>query len=173
MGERGAPPPADRDRPELRRIVRGVHRLRAPARVHGDRRRREYREPPLLRGRRRRDPHDRRDAAGAHRRPGHARARDDGAQGKARDARRLQREYVTGFVVPAGYIALSQPGVEGAVLAALEGPLREALAEGTFYEFAEHHPEAKPFAGRGIAYAVPLSSGCLLYTSDAADDREV
>jgi tRNA A-37 threonylcarbamoyl transferase component Bud32 len=66
---------------------------------------------------------------------------------------------VTGFVVPPGYVALSEPGIEGAALATLETPLREALAEGTFYEFAEHHAEAKPFTGRGIAYAVPLSTG--------------
>jgi 3-deoxy-D-manno-octulosonic acid kinase len=66
---------------------------------------------------------------------------------------------VTGFIVPPGYVALSEPGVEGAALAALEIPLRAALAEGTFYEFAEHHAEARPLTGRGIAYAVPLSSG--------------
>lgn len=66
---------------------------------------------------------------------------------------------MTGFIVPAGYVALTRPGVEGAALAALEAPLRDALAEGTFYEFAEHHAEAKPLSGRGVAYAVPLSSG--------------
>jgi hypothetical protein len=66
---------------------------------------------------------------------------------------------VRGFVVPAGYVALSEPGIEGAALATLEAPLREALTEGTFYEFAEHHAEARPFAGRGIAYAVPLATG--------------
>jgi Lipopolysaccharide kinase (Kdo/WaaP) family len=66
---------------------------------------------------------------------------------------------VTGFVVPPGYVALSEPGVEGAALATLEMPLREALAEGSFYDFAEHHAEAAPLTGRGIAYAVPLSSG--------------
>ena len=66
---------------------------------------------------------------------------------------------MSGFVVPAGYVALSQPGVEGAALIELEAPLREALEEGTFYDFAAHHPEAKPFSGRGVAYAVPLSSG--------------
>ncbi len=62
-------------------------------------------------------------------------------------------------MVPAGYVALSGPGVEGAALAALEGSLREALSDGTFYEYAEHHPEARPFTGRGLVYAVPLSSG--------------
>ena len=64
-----------------------------------------------------------------------------------------------GFVVPSGYVALSGPGVEGAALATLEIPLREALADGTFYDYAEHHAEARPFSGRGIAYAVPLSTG--------------
>ena len=64
-----------------------------------------------------------------------------------------------GFVVPPGYVALSEPGVEGAALAALEVPLREALTEETFYDFAEHHAEAQSFTGRGIVYAVPLSSG--------------
>jgi len=66
---------------------------------------------------------------------------------------------VSGFVVPAGYVALSEPGIEGAALASLEAPLREALAEGTFYEYAEHHPEARPYTGRGMVYAVPLASG--------------
>jgi hypothetical protein len=69
---------------------------------------------------------------------------------------------VTGFVVPPGYIALSEPGVEGAALATLENPLREALAEGTFYAYAEHHANARPFVGRGIVYAVPLSNGDLV-----------
>lgn len=66
---------------------------------------------------------------------------------------------MTGFIVPPGYVALSEPGVEGAALATLEVPLRAALAEGTFYDFAEHHAQATPFTGRGLAYAVPLSSG--------------
>ena len=66
---------------------------------------------------------------------------------------------MTGFIVPPGYVRLSEPGIEGAALATLETPLREALSEGTFYAFAEHHASARPFTGRGIAYAVPLSSG--------------
>lgn len=66
---------------------------------------------------------------------------------------------MTGFIVPPGFVRLREPGIEGAALASLETPLREALAEGSFYEFAEHHPEAKPLTGRGIAYAVPLSTG--------------
>ena len=61
--------------------------------------------------------------------------------------------------MPPGYVALSEPGIEGAALATLETPLREALSEGTFYAFAEHHTSARPLTGRGTAYAVPLSSG--------------
>lgn len=66
---------------------------------------------------------------------------------------------MSGFVVPTGYVALSEPGVEGAALAALEKTLREALAGGTFYGYAEHHAEARSLTGRGLVYAVPLSSG--------------
>lgn len=66
---------------------------------------------------------------------------------------------MTGFAIPAGYVALSGPGIEGAALATLEAPLRDALADKTFYDFAEHHPEALPLTGRGIAYAVPLANG--------------
>ena len=66
---------------------------------------------------------------------------------------------MSGFSIPPGYVSLSAPGVEGAALAALEDPLREALAEKTFYDFAQHHPQALPLTGRGIAYAVPLSNG--------------
>lgn len=66
---------------------------------------------------------------------------------------------MTGFAIPPGYVALSDPGIEGAALATMEGALRSALAEKTFYDFAEHHPEALPLTGRGIAYAVPLSNG--------------
>lgn len=66
---------------------------------------------------------------------------------------------MTGFAIPSGYVALSAPGIEGAALATMEAPLRDALSEKTFYDFAEHHPEALPLTGRGIAYAVPLSNG--------------
>jgi hypothetical protein len=66
---------------------------------------------------------------------------------------------VTAAAVPAGYVSLAGPGVEGAALVALEAPLREALADGSFYAFAEHHAQARPLTGRGIAYAVPLATG--------------
>jgi hypothetical protein len=34
--------------------------------------------------------------------------------------------------------------------------VREALLEGTLYEYAARHPRAREFTGRGAAYAVPL-----------------
>ena len=61
--------------------------------------------------------------------------------------------------VPPGYVALSEGGTRGALLATLEQPLRAALDGGSFYGYAEHHPEARPLAGRGVAYAVPLPEG--------------
>jgi 3-deoxy-D-manno-octulosonic acid kinase len=35
----------------------------------------------------------------------------------------------------------------------------EALSAGTLYDYAAHHPEAKPLRGRGVAYAAPLPDG--------------
>lgn len=61
--------------------------------------------------------------------------------------------------VPPGYVALSEGGTEGALLATLEKPLRAALAGGSFYGYAEHHPQARTFTGRGVAYAVALPEG--------------
>jgi 3-deoxy-D-manno-octulosonic acid kinase len=61
--------------------------------------------------------------------------------------------------VPPGYVALSDGGTEGALLATLEKPLRAAIAGGSFYGYASHHPQARSFAGRGVAYAVPLPDG--------------
>jgi hypothetical protein len=61
--------------------------------------------------------------------------------------------------VPPGYVAYSDKGAEGALLASLEAPLRSAIAGGSFYGYAEHHPQARTFTGRGVAYAVPLPEG--------------
>lgn len=61
--------------------------------------------------------------------------------------------------VPSGYVALEEGGTRGALLAALERPLRDALRAGTFYAYAEREPTKHAFEGRGIAYAVPLP-GC-------------
>jgi len=56
-----------------------------------------------------------------------------------------------GTGVPPGYVALSMGGTRGAMLATLEQPLRAALAGGSFYGYAEHHPQARALAGRGVA----------------------
>ena len=37
--------------------------------------------------------------------------------------------------------------------------LRQALHDGTLYEYAARHPAARPLAGRGTSYAVPLPGG--------------
>lgn len=57
---------------------------------------------------------------------------------------------------PAGYERLVGGDVEAVGLADLAEPLRRALDAGSFYEYAEHHPDARILEGRGIAYAVPL-----------------
>lgn len=57
---------------------------------------------------------------------------------------------------PPGYVRLAAGTVDAVGLATLASPLADALAEGSFYEYAEHHPEARALAGRGIAWAVPL-----------------
>jgi len=61
--------------------------------------------------------------------------------------------------VPPGYVEYWNKGTEGVLLASLEAPLRAAVAGGSFYGYAEHHPQARTFTGRGVAYAVPLPEG--------------
>lgn len=46
--------------------------------------------------------------------------------------------------------------VEVACDASIAGAVREMLAAGTLYDYASRHPAARPFAGRGVAYAIPL-----------------
>jgi 3-deoxy-D-manno-octulosonic acid kinase len=57
---------------------------------------------------------------------------------------------------PAGYERLVDGTVEAVGLSDLAEPLRRALDAGSFYEYAEHHPDARILEGRGVAYAVPL-----------------
>lgn len=64
-----------------------------------------------------------------------------------------------GTSAPPGYERLVRPGVETVARATLAGPVGEALAAGSLYEYAAHHPEARPMRGRGVAYAVPLPDG--------------
>ena len=60
---------------------------------------------------------------------------------------------------PPGYERLRRPGVDAVARTTLVGTVGEALAAGSLYEYAAHHPEARPMRGRGIAYAVPLPDG--------------
>ena len=78
----GRPDAADRHRPQLRRGVRRQHRLREAAGVHRHRRCGEYREPPLFRCRRGRDPAHRRDAPCAAEGAAREGARAHGAEGQ-------------------------------------------------------------------------------------------
>ncbi len=57
---------------------------------------------------------------------------------------------------PAGYERLVEGDTDAVGLSDLAEPLRRALEAGSFYEYAEHHPDARMLKGRGIAYAVPL-----------------
>lgn len=58
--------------------------------------------------------------------------------------------------LPDGYVHFRVGGGEVVALAAAEAAVREALHEGTLYEYAMRHPRAREFTGRGAAYAVPL-----------------
>jgi hypothetical protein len=60
---------------------------------------------------------------------------------------------------PAGYERLRRPGVDTVARAPLANAVSEALSAGSLYEYAAHHPEARPVRGRGVAYAVPLPDG--------------
>lgn len=57
---------------------------------------------------------------------------------------------------PAGYERLVGGEVQAVGLSDLAEPLRRALDAGSFYEYAEHHPDARILHGRGVTYAVPL-----------------
>lgn len=62
-------------------------------------------------------------------------------------------------VLPDGYIALSARSAQGVGLMSLRVPLETALGAGSFYAYAEHAADARPLAGRGVAYAVGLPGG--------------
>ncbi len=63
------------------------------------------------------------------------------------------------MTAPPGYERLVRPGVETIARATLAGPVDEALAAGSLYDYAAHHPQARPLPGRGVAYAAPLPDG--------------
>lgn len=64
-----------------------------------------------------------------------------------------------GSHAPPGYERVRRPGVETVARATLTRPVTEALAAGTLYDYAAHHPDARAMHGRGVAYAVPLPDG--------------
>jgi hypothetical protein len=63
------------------------------------------------------------------------------------------------MTAPPGYERLVRPGVETVARATLTGPVDQALSAGSLYDYAAHHPEARPLRGRSVAYAVPLPDG--------------
>ena len=58
--------------------------------------------------------------------------------------------------LPAGYARFRVGGTEVVAREAHADAVREALHEGTLYDYAASHPRAREFTGRGVAYAVPL-----------------
>jgi hypothetical protein len=60
---------------------------------------------------------------------------------------------------PAGYTSVRHGDTDLVALTRLVPVLTQALSEGTLYEYAAHHTEARPLQGRGVAYAVPLPDG--------------
>jgi Lipopolysaccharide kinase (Kdo/WaaP) family len=60
---------------------------------------------------------------------------------------------------PPGYERLRRPGVETVARTTLANAVEEALEAGSLYDYAAHHPQARPLRGRGVAYAVPLPDG--------------
>ena len=58
--------------------------------------------------------------------------------------------------VPDGYAPIERGDARGVALAPLARTVRDALREGTLYEYAARHPRARAMSGRAIAWAVPL-----------------
>jgi 3-deoxy-D-manno-octulosonic acid kinase len=63
------------------------------------------------------------------------------------------------MTAPPGYERLVRPGVETVARATLAKSVEEALSAGSLYDYAAHHPEARPLRGRGVAYSAPLPDG--------------
>jgi Lipopolysaccharide kinase (Kdo/WaaP) family len=61
--------------------------------------------------------------------------------------------------VPAGYEQLEIGGTLVVAQRDRVGAVRAALRSGTLYAYAAAHKEARPLAGRGVAYAAPLPDG--------------
>ncbi len=60
---------------------------------------------------------------------------------------------------PPGYERLRRPGVDAVARSTVADAVNDALSSGSLYDYAAHHPQARPLKGRGVAYAVPLPDG--------------
>ena len=58
--------------------------------------------------------------------------------------------------VPPGYAEFLFGDARVVALDALSTEIREAMSDGTLYDYGRNHPRARKLLGRGIAYAVPL-----------------
>jgi hypothetical protein len=58
--------------------------------------------------------------------------------------------------IPAGFVRFAIDSSEVVCAKHVADAVLEALRAGTLYRYAESHPQARPLAGRGIAFAVPL-----------------
>lgn len=61
--------------------------------------------------------------------------------------------------VPEGYERALIRGAEVVARIEMLDAARTALKSGTLYDYAAHHEDARPLAGRGVAYAVPFPGG--------------
>ena len=61
--------------------------------------------------------------------------------------------------VPQGYTRATAGGVVVVARKAQLDALCKVVSSETLYEYAARHPQARPLAGRGVAYAVPLPGG--------------
>lgn len=61
--------------------------------------------------------------------------------------------------VPEGYEQARVGNAHVVARKAQLGAVCSALSGGTLYEYAARHPQARPLAGRGVAYAAPLPDG--------------
>lgn len=58
---------------------------------------------------------------------------------------------------PSGFVRFSVGRADVVCAANVADGVRAALSVGSLFRYAERHPETRPLAGRGIAYAVPLA----------------
>jgi len=60
---------------------------------------------------------------------------------------------------PAGYATFAVGRAEVVARADVARAVKEAMADGTLYRYAERHPRARSFAGRSVVWAAPLPDG--------------